>query len=204
MTSLSEPIGGCDFIQTLRAVKAHDAKLHINRESWAHVFDRSFDSLLFMCIGTVCNSNFETSVRQSILHDDAEYVRHKNNVLNLFLFVAHLGLHYRVFHVTRADIQRRRADDTLDYAYYFVSHLKGELIFRIAELVHTFCVRKRMVRVEKVMKYFKRVPVYDNLRALVHRHVTRIIAAVEEQIELTGQLVRGPRSKRPRTGSVRV
>ena len=193
-----------DFIQTLRAVKAHDAKLHVNCESWVHVFDRSFDSLLFMCIGTVCNSNFETSVRQSILHDDAEYIRHKNNVLNLFLFVAHLGLSYRIFHVTHTDIQRRRADDTLDYAYYFVSHLKGELMFRIAELVHTFCVRKRMVRVEKVMKYFKRVPVYEHLRDLVHRHVTRIISAVEEQIKLTNQLSRSSRSKRPRTGSVTI
>ena len=193
-----------DFIQTLRAVKAHDAQLYINRESWAHVFDRSFDSLLFMCVGTVCNSNFETSVRQSILHDDAQYIRHKNNVLNLFLFVAHVGLNYRIFHVTRTNIQRMRADDTLNYAYYFVSHLKGELIFRIAELVHTFCVRKRMVRVEKVMKYFKRVPVYEHLREFMNRHVIRIIAAVEEQIELTEQLSRGPRSKKPRTGPVKV
>ena len=176
-----------DFIQTLRVVKAHDAKLQVNRELWARVLDVSFESLLFMCIGDVCNANFATSVRQHLLHGDTEYLKHKNHVLNLFLYVAHLGVHYRLFHVVRETKggQRRHTNDSVEYAYYFLSHLKDEMLIRVAEIIHAFCVHKRMVRVEKVVKYFKRAQIYESLRDLVNRHVTRIIDEVEEQIYVT-------------------
>ena len=197
-----------DFIHTLRVVKGHDAKLQVNHVLWNTVFETSFDSLLFVCIGTVCNANFETSVRQYILHDDELYVKHKNNVLNLFLYVAQLGLHYRLFHPhthpgssesqSEPGAPRRPSDDTVEYAYYFLSHLKDELMFRIAEIISVFCIHKRIVRVGKVVKYFKRLQVYENLRGTVHRYVTRIIDAVDEQIELTDRM------HRPRRGAERA
>ena len=142
-----------------------------------------------MCIGDVCNANFATSVRQHLLHGDTEYLKHKNHVLNLFLYIAHLGVHYRLFHVADPsgpqDARRRQADDSAEYAYYFLSHLKDELLIRVAEIIHAFCVHKRMVRVEKVVKYFKRVQIYDNLRDTVNRHVMRIIDEIEEQMFIT-------------------
>ena len=190
-----------DFIHTLRVVKAHDAKLQVNHALWDTVFETSFDSLLFMCIGAVCNANFETSVRQYILHDDELYIKHKNNVLNLFLYVAQLGLHYRLFHPhikSEPGTPRRPSDDTVEYAYYFLSHLKDELMFRIAEIISVFCIHKRIIRVGKVVKYFKRLQVYENLHGTVHRYVTRIIDAVDEQIELTDRM------HHPRRGAKRA
>jgi len=176
-----------DFIRTLRVVKARDSKIQANREIWTELLDQTFDSLLVMCIGTVSNRNFEISVLRQLERDSRAWMEHQNHVLNLFLYVSHIGLKYRLFHTIDAqiDVTRRTPDDSTDYAYYFISHFKGEIIFRIAIIMETFCTRKRMIRVDKVIKYFKRTHIYENLYDAINLHVHRILDAIDEQIRIT-------------------
>ena len=175
-----------DFIRTLRVVKARDSKIQANRTIWTELLDQTFDSMLVMCIGVVANANFEISVRRQLEHNSIEWTERKNHILNLFLYVSHIGLKYRFFHpVDQECVTRRRPDDSIDYAYYFVSHLKGEIMFRIAIIMETFCTRKRMVRVDKIIKYFKRTHIYANIYDAVNLHVNRVLDAIHEQIRVT-------------------
>lgn len=182
-----------DFIRTLRVVKARDSKIQANRAIWEELLESTFESLLVMCIGTVSNANFELSVQRQLDHNSYRWTQHQNNILNLFLYVSHIGVKYRLFHEVRnlsprEQPARRTPDDSIDYAYYFMSNLKNELMFRVAILMDNFCTRKRMIRIEKVLKFCKRTHIYKNLYGVINLHVGRVLDSIAEQIRITETL----------------
>ena len=169
-----------EFEKVLRCVKINDANLQADTGVWRSELNESFDSFLFMCIGTVCNSLFESYVERQLAHNSAAFVQRRRRVLNLFVFLAHLSGASRALH---CDCDRRTA-----YARYYVRNVKHIYMKKIADLIATFGETRRFVTVDRVLRYVKRALVYTELKSALDVEVTVLVEYLALQIDTAAAL----------------
>ena len=160
-----------DFIRVLRRVKMNDAILQADVSTWEMVLRDTFSSFLYMCIGHTCNSMFCEYVEKQIIHNDPEYIAHKNHVENLFLYLAHLCVSVESLGLSE------------EYSLYFVKNVKVIYMKKSAEMIKAFCTHKRLVRVDKVLKYAQRTVIYEQLRDTLDKEVRHLIDFLNDQLD---------------------
>lgn len=161
-----------DFIQTLRRVKVNDIILQSDIPTWEHIRDTCFPSFLYMCIGHTCNDLFCEFVKRQIMQNNHTYIVHKHNVLNLFLYLSNLCVSVESLHAHA------------EYSLYFVRNVKMIYMKKAAEMIKAFCAHKRLVRVDKVLKYAQRTVIYEQLIGALDKEVKCLMEFLHEQIDI--------------------
>lgn len=164
-----------DFICTLRRVKINDAILQADVSTWESVLQEGFASFLYMCIGHTCNSLFCDYVQKQLIQNNQVYIMHRNHVSNLFLYLAHLCVSVESL-------------GGAPYSLYFVRNVKVIYMKKAAEMIKAFCKHKRLVRVDKVLKYAQRTVIYEQMRQTLDTEVKSLITFLKEQIDIAQSL----------------
>lgn len=180
MTAMTAMATQNDFIRVFRRVKINDVILQADVSTWEMLLGDAFSSFLYMCIGHTCNSMFCEYVEKQIIHNDPEYVAHKNHVMNMFLYLAHLCVSVESLGLNGC-LAAGSASDS--YSLYFVKNVKVIYMKKAAEMIKAFCAHKRLVRVDKVLKYAQRTVIYTQLRDMLNKEVRYLIDFLNDQLD---------------------